>query len=393
MKRVIILVLDGVGIGELPDAELFGDAGANTLGNLAEAVPNFALPSLQKLGLGNIAPLRGVPPSPRPRGAYGKLGEKSRGKDTTVGHWEIAGYIKSIPFPVYPRGFPADLIAGFERLIGRKTLGNKPASGTAILEELGEEHIETGYPIVYTSADSVFQVAAHEEVIPTEELYRICSLARGMLKGKHAVARVIARPFLGKPGEFARTPRRHDFSLPPPEETILDVLVRHGRRTLGIGKIHDIFAGKGISSSIPTKGNNEGINATIKAIENGGFSLIFINLVDFDMEFGHRRDPEGFARALSEFDARLGEILAALGDDDLLFICSDHGTDPTFTRHTDHTREYIPCLAVGRPVEPGAGIGTRTAFSDIAATVAEYLSVPSLPSGRSFWGLITKAKT
>ncbi|MDP8214566.1 MAG: phosphopentomutase [Candidatus Euphemobacter frigidus] len=390
MKRAIIIVLDSVGIGEMPDAGEFGDAGANTLGHVAGSIDDFSLPNMEKMGLGNIAPLRGVPPSPAPSGAYGKLGEQSRGKDTTVGHWEIAGLVSTVPFPVYPEGFPPDLVAAFEKKIGRKTLGNYPASGTEIIKDLGEEHMKTGFPIIYTSADSVFQVAAHEEVIPLPELYRICRQARELLHGKHGVARVIARPFTGSPGNFERTAHRHDFSFLPPADTILDVLTRHGLKTYGVGKINDIFAGKGVSETIGIENNRDGVDKTLKAMEKDGFSLIFTNLVDFDMLYGHRRNVVAYGKALEDFDARVPEILRAMRPEDMLFFTADHGCDPTFTAHTDHTREYIPLLVNGSMVKPGVDLGTRDSFADIAQTIAGYLGMPELKYGKSFLGEITK---
>ena len=384
MKRAIIIVLDSVGIGALPDAEEYGDQGADTLGNICRAMGGLTLPHLEKMGLGNIASLEGIPPSPSPTAAYGKLREKSRGKDTTVGHWEIAGLVKEKSFPVYPEGFPRELIEEFEEQIGRKTLGNRAASGTEIIKELGQEHIRTGYPIVYTSADSVFQIAAHEEVIPVEELNRMCRQARRLLRGEHAVARVIARPFTGKPGNFTRTAHRHDFSLPPPEDTLLDVLINHGKKNYGVGKIFDIFAGKGISETVSIEDNMDGVDKTLKVMEKEGFSLIFTNLVDFDMKYGHRRNVSAYARALQEFDERVPEILRKLKREDLLFITADHGCDPTFSAHTDHTREYIPLLVTGAIIQGGVNLGIRDSFADIAQTIAEYLEIPKLQYGTSF---------
>ncbi len=384
MKRAIIIVLDSAGIGELPDAAAFGDAGANTLGHIAENVSGFTMPNMEKMGLGNIAPLRGVPPSPSPSGAYGKLGELSQGKDTTVGHWEIAGLVSERPFPVYPNGFPAELVEAFEKKIGRKTLGNYAASGTEIIKDLGEEHVRTGYPIIYTSADSVFQIAAHEEIIPLDELYRICRQARELLTGEHGVARVIARPFVGKPGSFERTAHRHDFSFTPPADTLLDVIIKNGGKTYGVGKIYDIFAGKGVSETVSIEDNMDGVDKTLEAMKEKGFSLIFTNLVDFDMKYGHRRDTGAYAEALEDFDRRIPEILNARGPEDILFITADHGCDPTFTVHTDHTREYIPLLVNGQPVRPGVNLGTRGSFADIAQTIGEYLGLPRMKYGKSF---------
>ncbi len=390
MKRAVIIVLDSAGIGEMPDAGDWGDRGANTLGNIAAAVKGFSLPHLARMGLGNIAPLNGVPPSPAPSGAFGKAAELSAGKDTTVGHWEIAGVVSEQPFPVYPDGFPRDLVKAFEKKIGRKTLGNYAASGTDIIKDLGEEHCQTGFPIIYTSADSVFQIAAHEEVVPLEELYGFCRQARELLQGEHGVARVIARPFIGEPGNFERTAHRHDFSLTPPSDTVLDLVVRRGLKTYGVGKIHDIFAGKGVSETISIEDNLDGVNRTLEAMGMDGYSLIFTNLVDFDMKYGHRREVEAYARALEEFDGRVPEILAALRPEDILFITADHGCDPTFAGHTDHTREYIPLLVGGPPVKPGVDLGTRESFADIAQTVSEYLGLAELGYGKSFLSLISK---
>jgi phosphopentomutase len=390
MKRAIIIVLDSAGIGEMPDAEAYGDRGADTLGHIAAAVKGFKLPRLARMGLGNIAPLKGVPPSPAPSGAFGKAAELSAGKDTTVGHWEIAGLVSESPFPVYPDGFPRDLVRAFEKKIGRKTLGNYAASGTEIIKDLGEEHLKTGCPIIYTSADSVFQIAAHEEIVPLEELYGFCRQARELLQGEHGVARVIARPFIGKPGAFERTAHRHDFSLAPPEDTILDLVVRRGLKTYGVGKIHDIFAGKGVSETVSIEDNMDGVDRTLEAMEREGFSLIFTNLVDFDMKYGHRRDVEAYGRALAEFDGRVPEILSALQPEDILFITADHGCDPTYAVHTDHTREYIPLLVGGPPVKPGVDLGVRESFADIAQTISEYLGLAELKYGSSFLDLITK---
>jgi len=389
MKRAIIIVLDSAGIGEMPDAAEWGDRGADTLGHIAAALPGFKLPHLAKMGLGNIAPLRGIPPSPSPSGAFGKAAELSAGKDTTVGHWEIAGLVSENPFPVYPDGFPRDLVKAFEKKIGRKTLGNYAASGTEIIRDLGEEHLKTGRPIIYTSADSVFQIAAHEEIVPPEELYGFCRAARELLQGEHGVARVIARPFAGKPGTFERTSRRHDFSLPPPEDTILDLVVRRGMKTYGVGKIHDIFAGKGVSETVSIEDNQDGIDRTLEAMGKEGLSLIFTNLVDFDMKFGHRRDVEAYGRALEEFDGRVPEIVSALLPEDILFITADHGCDPTFAAHTDHTREYVPLLVGGPPVKPGVDLGVRQSFADIGQTISEYLGLAELGYGESFLPLIS----
>ncbi|MGQ9496934.1 MAG: phosphopentomutase [Desulfotomaculales bacterium] len=386
IKRVIIIVLDSLGIGELPDAAAYGDEGSNTLVNTAKAVGGLHLPHLGSLGLGNLVSIPGVPPVGSPRASYGRMREKSAGKDTTTGHWEIAGLIVGRPFPVYPEGFPRNLIKEFERRIGRRTLGNKPASGTAIIDELGAEHLRTGYPIIYTSADSVFQIAAHEKIIPVDELYRMCRIARQLLTGEHAVARVIARPFTGEPGRFHRTPRRHDFSLPPTGRTILDALQEKGLEVAGVGKIADIFAGRGVTRSFPTRDNDDGIKKTIQALQESGEGLIFTNLVDFDSLYGHRNDPVGYARALEAFDQRLPEITAALQDADMLVITADHGCDPT-TPSTDHSREHVPLLVLGQRLPAGIELGTRETFADIAATIADIFGL-TWPVGSSFAPLL-----
>ncbi|ACX52426.1 phosphopentomutase [Ammonifex degensii KC4] len=382
-----MVVLDGVGIGALPDAHRYRDEGSNTLGNLARAVGGLDLPHLTAWGLGNIGEILGVDPVEEPLASYGKMAEASPGKDTTTGHWELMGVILERPFPVYPQGFPPEIIRTFEERIGRKVLGNKPASGTVIIEELGPLHLETGYPIVYTSADSVFQIAAHEEVIPVEELYRMCRIAREILTGEHAVARVIARPFTGKPGSFRRTPRRHDFSLPPPRPTLLDALVERGYEVVGIGKIPDIFAGRGITRSLPAKDNQENLQVTIKAVKNMAPGLVFTNLVDFDTLYGHRNDLQGFARALREFDAALPRLAEALPEDGILFVTADHGCDPT-TPSTDHSREYVPLLVWGGSrLGRGVNLGVRETFADLAATVANLFGF-SWPVGKSFADLL-----
>lgn len=386
-RRVIIIVLDSVGIGALPDADLFGDEGCNTLVNTAREVGGLRLPNLQLLGLGNIDNIMGVAPIDHPQGAFGKLAEQSKGKDTTSGHWEMMGLILGQAFPTYPHGFPPEVISEFEQKIGRRTLGNTVASGTVIIEELGREHMATGYPIVYTSADSVFQIAAHEEVIPLEELYQMCSIAREMLQGEHQVGRVIARPFVGQPGSFTRTAHRHDFSLEP-DRNILDYIVEAGQTVVGIGKIKDIFGGRGVSVSRPTGSNREGMEEVDTALSTAGAGLIFANLVDFDQSFGHRNDAEGYARALEEFDLWLPRIMRDLKPDDCLIITADHGCDPTMPG-TDHTREYVPLLVYRAGMKGGVDMGIRQSFADIGATVAEYLGVDThdLP-GESFLELI-----
>ena len=372
MKRVIIIVLDSAGIGELPDAAEYGDEGSNTLGNIAAAVPGFSLPNLEKLGLGNIDGIVGFKAAEEPLGCFGKMAERSVGKDTTTGHWELAGITLRKPFPVYPEGFPGDLVERFEKAIGTKTLGNYPASGTVIIKELGQQHVKTGYPIIYTSADSVFQIAAHEDVIPVQRLYEICRTAREILTGEHAVGRVIARPFTGSDGNYTRTANRRDFSLEPPEKTLLDHVKEAGLEVKAVGKIDDIFAGRGITQSIHVKDNMEGVDKTIGFIKERFSGLIFANLVDFDMYYGHRNDPDGYARALEEFDGRVPEIIDTMARQDILFITADHGCDPT-TVSTDHSREYVPLLIYGKEIRIGVNLGTRKTFSDLAQTTAEYL--------------------
>lgn len=389
MKRVIIIVLDSAGIGELPDAAEYGDEGSNTLGNIAAAVPGFSLPNLEKLGLGNIDGIVGFKAAEEPLGCFGKMAERSVGKDTTTGHWELAGITLRKPFPVYPEGFPGDLVERFEKAIGTKTLGNYPASGTVIIKELGQQHVMTGYPIIYTSADSVFQIAAHEDVIPVQRLYEICRTAREILTGEHAVGRVIARPFTGSDGNYTRTANRRDFSLEPPEKTLLDHVKEAGLEVKAVGKIDDIFAGRGITQSIHVKNNMEGVDKTIGFIKERFGGLIFANLVDFDMYYGHRNDPEGYARALEEFDGRVPEIIDTMARQDILFITADHGCDPT-TVSTDHSREYVPLLIYGKEIRIGVNLGTRKTFSDLAQTTAEYLGTGGEFDAVSFYGDIAR---
>ena len=389
MKRVIIIVLDSAGIGELPDAAEYGDEGSNTLGNIAAAVPGFSLPNLEKLGLGNIDGIVGFKAAEEPLGCFGKMAERSVGKDTTTGHWELAGITLRKPFPVYPEGFPGDLVERFEKAIGTKTLGNYPASGTVIIKELGQQHVKTGYPIIYTSADSVFQIAAHEDVIPVQRLYEICRTAREILTGEHAVGRVIARPFTGSDGNYTRTANRRDFSLEPPEKTLLDHVKEAGLEVKAVGKIDDIFAGRGITQSIHVKDNMEGVDKTIGFIKERFSGLIFANLVDFDMYYGHRNDPDGYARALEEFDGRVPEIIDAMARQDILFITADHGCDPT-TVSTDHSREYVPLLVYGKEIRIGVNLGTRKTFSDLAQTTAEYLGTGGEFDAVSFYGDIAR---
>ena len=380
-NRVILIVLDSVGIGYLPDAHLYGDEGSNTLGHIVEKYPALHIPNMISLGLGNIDPSNLLPKVENPLASYGKAMEQSAGKDTTTGHWEIAGTILEKPFPTFPDGFPTSFMADFEAAIGSKTIGNYSASGTTIIEELGDEHGRTGFPIVYTSADSVFQIAMHEAVIPIEKQYEICQIARDMLTGDYEVGRVIARPFVGTSGQYTRTSRRKDFATMPPDN-VLDAINNQGKEVLGIGKIYDIFAGKGITRSIKTANNQEGIEATISAIENDESSLIFTNLVDFDMHFGHRRDVVGYAKCLEAFDAKLPEIMSKMKEDDILIITADHGNDPTWTG-TDHTREYIPILIYGQNVPKAYNFGVRNSFVDIAATVADALGMDFETTGSS----------
>ncbi len=389
MKRVIIVVLDSAGIGEMPDAAEYGDEGSNTLGNIAAAVSGFSLPNLEKLGLGNIDGIVGFKPVGEPLGCYGKMAERSAGKDTTTGHWELAGITLQRPFPVYPDGFPEEVVRRFENEIGTKTLGNYPASGTVIINELGHQHVKTGYPIIYTSADSVFQVAAHEDVIPPDRLYRICRIARRILTGEHAVGRVIARPFTGTEGNYTRTANRRDFSLEPPDKTLLDHVKEAGLEVKAVGKIDDIFAGRGITESVHTQGNMDGVDKTIRFIREDFSGLIFANLVDFDMKFGHRNDTVGYANALREFDGRVPEIIGSMKEHDILFITADHGCDPT-TASTDHSREYVPLLVYGRNARRGADLGTRKTFSDLAQTAAEYLGIDARFGAESFLSDIVK---
>lgn len=388
-KRVIVIVLDSVGIGELPDADRFGDVGAHTLGNILKVRGKLELPNLYRLGLSYIAQSRLPRPEGEPHGAFGKAAEQTAAKDTTSGHWEIAGLPMEVPFRTYPNGFPKDLIAEFERRIGRKTLCNRPASGTAIIAELGDEHVKSGSPIVYTSADSVFQIAAHEDVIPLAEQYRICEIAREMLVGDNLVGRVIARPFSGVSGAYKRTENRKDYAVSPPGDTLLDALTAHGLTTVGIGKIEDIFYHRGISISDHTHTNPEGIEATLRTIKEDIGDFVFTNLVDFDMLYGHRNDVEGYALGLEYFDSKLPELCASLKEGDILVITADHGCDPTMPG-TDHTREYIPIVITGMSVKAGVDIGTRASFSDIGATVYEYLTGGVWTAGKSFLSLILK---
>jgi len=383
VKRVILIILDSVGIGALPDAEEYGDLGANTLVHIAEKMYGLDLPNLEKLGLGKIETVPGLQGDISANASYGKMAEASKGKDTTTGHWELSGIILEEPFPTYPDGFPADIINKFKEAIGRDILGNKAASGTKIIEELGKEHITTGKPIVYTSADSVFQIAAHEDVIPIEELYNICRKARSILREEHAVGRVIARPFIGKPGNFKRTDRREDFSLEPIAPTMLDKIIDSGQSVYAVGKIIDIFAGKGISKSNHTVDNMDTVDAMLNYLQEMKTGLLFANLVEFDMTYGHRRDVEGYDQALIDFDNRLPEIIDSMNDSDVLIITADHGCDPTF-KGTDHTREYVPLLIYGENIKKNNNIGVRDTFADLAATITDMLGVEIIKNGKSF---------
>ena len=381
--RICLLVLDSAGIGEMPDAADWGDAGADTLGNILKT-QTVRLPNLERLGLGNIRSLRGVPPSSEPIGSFGKCALRSNGKDTTTGHWEMAGIILEKAFPTYPHGFPPDVVEAFvEQAEIPGILGNVPASGTEIIKQLGEEHVRSGKPIVYTSADSVFQIAAHEEIVPIDRLYEICQIARKLLDGEHKVGRVIARPFLGTAADnFTRTENRHDYAVPPPNENLLPLLKSKGLDVVCVGKIASIYDGLGVTQDLTAKNNEQTVDQTISALRNESTGLIFSNLVDFDMLYGHRRDPEGYARALERFDLRLPEILDAMGGSDLLIMTADHGNDPT-KEGSDHTREYAPLLVYGESAKPGVNLGTRDSLADIGQTIAKNFGM-ELNAGKSF---------
>ena len=381
MKRIFLIVLDSCGIGRLPDADKFGDGDCNTLKRISES-PKFSGKNMIKMGIGNIDGVDFLEKAEKPLAKYGKLAEKSAGKDTTTGHWEIAGVISEKAMPTYPNGFPDDVIAEFSRLTGRGVLCNKPYSGTEVIKVYGDEHVRTGDIIVYTSADSVFQIAAHEEVVPLETLYEYCRIARKMLTGDNAVGRVIARPFVGKSPDYVRTANRRDFSLEPTGKTVLDAIVENGKTVYAIGKISDIFAGRGISEKVVTHSNKEGMAATLDAVKKDFEGLCFVNLVDFDMLYGHRQDVDGYAAAYAEFDGWLPSFISEMKDGDVLMVTADHGCDPG-DDHTDHTREYIPLIVYGKNVAPG-NIGIRQTFADIAASVAEYLEIPYSSSGKSF---------
>lgn len=384
MKRFFVIVLDSFGIGEMPDAPSFGDFGVNTIGAVSES-DKLKVPNLRDLGLFQIEGVkvseridRGTKPSAR----IARMTEKSAGKDTTIGHWEIAGLISPKPLPTYPNGFPKEVLDEFSAKTGRGVLCNKPYSGTQVINDYGDEHIKTGDLIVYTSADSVFQIAAHEDIVPCEQLYEYCRIARRILTGEHGVGRVIARPFVGTSGNYTRTPHRHDFSLLPPGDTMLDVLKAEGKDVIAVGKINDIFAGKGVTEFVYTSGNEEGIERTLEYLDKDFEGLCFVNLVDYDMLYGHRRDVDGYAAALTYFDEKLPAILSKMRPDDALLITADHGCDPSYTKTTDHTREYTPMILFGDSIAPG-NIGTRESFSDIAATVLDFLGSPERLAGKS----------
>ncbi len=380
MKRIFLIVLDSVGIGAMEDAAEFGDAGCNTL-HSASLSSCFRMPNMEKMGLFNIDGIDWKEGVPAPTAAYGRMKEASKGKDTTIGHWEIAGIISPNPLPVYPDGFPEEILGPFCEMTGRGVLCNAPYSGTEVIKDYGDEHVKTGKLIVYTSADSVFQIAAHEDVVPVETLYRYCETARKLLTGRHSVGRVIARPFTGSSGNYTRTSGRHDYSLLPPSPTMLDAIQAAGKEVIGVGKIKDIFAGQGITSYVYTKGNKEGIQKTLEYMEKDFEGLCFVNLVDFDMLYGHRNDREGYGRALTEFDEALPGILERLREEDVLMITADHGCDPGYTASTDHSREYTPFIMYGHKIKP-VNLGTRETFADIGATVLKYLDVPGNIAGK-----------
>jgi len=387
--RAILIVLDSVGIGASEDSCEYGDEACNTLQHIAQAMGGLGVPNLQALGLGNLDELPGIAHNYQAIGAFGKMKEKSKGKDTTTGHWEMMGLTLDSPFPTYPHGFPADLIHEFEQRIGRETLGNIVASGTEIIAMLGQEHVKTGFPIVYTSADSVFQIAAHEEIIPLDELYKICQTARDLLTGEHGVGRVIARPFVGQEGIFIRTPHRHDFSLEP-GPNILDQIVAAGQKVIGVGKIKDIFAGRSITASYPTENNRDGMERILQILADDFEGLLFVNLIDFDQLFGHRNDVAGYAHALEEFDRWLPLMEKVMLPEDILFITADHGCDPT-TKGTDHTREQVPILVYGKNLRPGTNLGIRSSFADLGQTIAEFLKVESgNTAGQSFYSMVRR---
>ena len=382
MKRIFLIVLDSCGIGAMPDAERFGDVGVNTLRACASS-EKFHIPNMTAAGLGNIDGVDYLPKTDAPAGAVARLTEASMGKDTTIGHWEIAGLISPDPLPTYPEGFPEEVLEPFKAATGRGVLANAPWSGTEVIAVYGDEHVKTGDLIVYTSADSVFQIAAHEEVVPLEQLYEYCKIARKQLQGKHGVGRVIARPFVGESGAYKRTSNRHDYSLEPPKQTLLDAIKEAGLASIGVGKIYDIFAGRGTTEHVYNQSNAHGMEHTLRYAEQDFTGLCFVNLVDFDMLYGHRRDIDGYANALTEFDAWLPRLMEKLGEEDIVMITADHGCDPAYLATTDHTREYVPLLILGKAVKP-VNLGTRASFADIAATVAELLGVEFDTPGKSF---------
>ena len=384
MGRFIVVVLDSVGIGELPDSGQYGDVGSNTLKNLAEAVGGFDLPNLEALGLGKIEAIRGLRPDVRALGAFGKMAQQAPGKDSISGHWELMGCIARQAQPTYPQGFPERIVERLRRSTGLDFLGNVAASGTEIIDRLGAKHLRTGWPILYTSADSVMQFAAHEELFPLPRLYELCRRAREMLSGADAVGRIIARPFIGLPGSFKRTANRKDFALEAPDDTVLDMLRRAGIDVLGIGKIEDLFAGRGLSQAVHTKSNTDGLREILKAILSDATGLIFTNLVDFDMLWGHRNDAQGYYRGLREVDAFLPQLVSALQSNDVLAFTADHGCDPT-TPSTDHSREHVPILVYGHGIQPDINLGVRKTFADLGATVAEYFGIRGTGAGESFW--------
>ena len=383
IRRAILIVLDGVGVGANPDAAAYGDEGASSLEHCAQAIGGLELPYLGSIGLGNITPILGTPPRADVRGSYGRMASAAAGKDSTTGHWEMTGVVLQKPLPTYPHGFPATLIAQFEQAIGRRVIGNTVASGTEIIKVFGEEHMRTGSPILYTSADSVFQVAAHQDIIPLETLYKMCETARGLLTGENAVGRVIARPFVGVPGAFQRTEHRRDFSLAPLGITLLDQLKKAGKDVIGLGKIEDLFAGRGLTQADHTETNCAGMDVTLRWLKRDFEGLLFVNLVEFDMLWGHRRDSQGYAQALRDVDSWFAQVQQAMRPDDVIFFTADHGVDPTY-RGTDHTRECVPLLAYGQPLRIGIHLGTRSTFADLGQTLAEMLSVEKLAAGTSF---------
>ena len=385
-RRVFLIVLDSFGVGNAPDAEKFGDKGANTLKTISQS-DKFHIPNMKRLGFLNIDGVDYLEGAEKPEGCYGRLAEASMGKDTTIGHWEIAGCVSKNPLPTYPEGFPKEVLDKFEEATGRKVLCNKPYSGTEVIAKYGEEHMKTGALIVYTSADSVFQIAAHEDIVPVETLYSYCEMARKILVGKHGVGRVIARPFIGEPGNFTRTSRRHDFSLVPPKDTMLDALIANGYATYGVGKIYDIFAGKGIQNTVRIVSNVDGMDKTIERLDEDFEGLCFVNLVDFDMLYGHRNDIDGYANAATVFDGQFKTFMDGMREGDIVMITADHGCDPGYPG-TDHSREMIPFLAYGKDVKEGVNIGTRTTYADIAATILDIFGVDNNTDGESFKSLI-----